>query len=142
MSFRSFHGLLVILALAAMVTAPSVCAEEKDDPIIAFAKTRLKDPKKPFTLVVIVKVKEGSQEKFEEAFAKALTATRKEKGCLTYDLNHDTKDAQSYVVYERWKSLADLEAHLKTEHIVALLKLLPELTEGQPELRILLPASE
>ena len=77
-----------------------------------------------------------------EQRAKALTATRKEKGCITYDLNRDSKDAKRYVVYERWKSLADLAAHMKTDHIRTLLEALPDLTEGAPELRILLPAAE
>src|SRR5262249_56723830 len=117
-------------------------ADDKDDPIIAFVKPKLKDASKPFTLMVGVKVKEGTGEKFEAAFAKALQATRKEKGCLTYDLNRDTEDPTRYQVYERWKSLADLEAHLKTDHIKALVAVLPDVTAGRLELRVLLPTSE
>jgi len=144
MPLRSvFCCCLAVLALAALLAGPSaVVAEDKDDPVIAAVKPRLKDPKKPFTLIVIVKVKEGSEDKFEAAFAKALAATRKEKGCITYDLNRDAQEGQRYLVYERWKSLADLEAHMKTDHIKALLQVLPELTSGPPEFRTLLPASE
>jgi len=133
-------GLAVVIV--GVVGHPAARADEKEDPIIAFVKPRLKDASKPFTLMVGVKVKEGSADKFEAAFAKALQATRKEKGCLTYDLNRDTDDATRYQVYERWKSLADLEAHIKSDHIKALLKVLPEVTSGAPELRVLLPTSE
>lgn len=125
-----------------LVAAPTTQAQEKDDPIVAFVKPRLKDANKPFTLVVVVKVKEGAGERFETAFASALKGTRKEKGCITYDLNRDTGEAGRYMVYERWKSLADLEAHLKTEHIKALRMVLPDVTTGQPELQVLIPASE
>jgi quinol monooxygenase YgiN len=133
-------GTLLAVGLVLAWTAPA--ARGEDDPIIAFVKPKLKHPDKPFTLVVIVKVKEGEGKKFEEAFAKALTATRKEKGCIRYDLNHDTENAARYVVYERWKSLADLESHLKSDHIKALLGVLPDVTTGGPELHVLLPASE
>jgi quinol monooxygenase YgiN len=129
--------------LAVILLAPSrATGEEKEDPILAFVKKQVKDPAKPFTLVVSLKVKEGTGDKFEAAFAKALTATRKEKGCLTYDLNRDSQDALSYVVYERWKSVADLEAHLKSDHIKTLLKVLPDVAAGAPDLRVLTPASE
>jgi quinol monooxygenase YgiN len=134
---------LVIGLLAVMVLAPSRAAsDDKDDPIIAFVKPKLKAPDKPFTLVVILKVKEGEVKKFEAAMAKAVKASRMEKGCISYDLNRDSEDPMRYQIYERWKSLADLEAHLKSEHLKALRGLLPELVAGPPEPRVMLPASE
>ena len=137
------HRRLGFYVLLAAVLCPAAqAADDKDDPIIAFVKPRLKDASKPFTLMVGVKVKEGAGEKFEAAFAKSLQATRKEKGCITYDLNRDTSDATRYQVYERWKSLADLEAHLKSDHIKALLRVLPDVTGGGLDLRVLLPVSE
>ena len=143
MLVRALSGLcFALLVLSMPQTGSPAWGQEKDDPIIAFAKSKLKDAGKPFTLIVSLQLKEGAGPKFEEAFAKALVATRKEKGCITYDLNRDAQDAKRYMVYERWKSLADLDAHLKTGHIKALLEVLPELIAGPPDLQILLPASE
>jgi quinol monooxygenase YgiN len=102
----------------------------------------VKDQKKPFTLVIRMTVKEGSATKFEEAFAKAAKATKAEKGCITYELNRDTEDTSRYVVYERWKSVADLESHIKSDYIKELLKALPDLVTGAPEPRVLIPAGE
>ncbi len=110
--------------------------------MIASVKSRLKNPDKPFTLIVRVQVKEGADKQFEAAFTKAIPASRKEKGNLAYDLNRDTQDPSRYLVYERWKDLAALEAHLKTPHLKALLAELPKLTEGAPESQVLLPAGE
>jgi quinol monooxygenase YgiN len=129
--------------LAVLLIVPARAAdEEKENPILAHVKTRVKDQKKPFTLVIRLRVKEGLAAKFEETFAKAAKATRAEKGCITYDLNHDTEDSARYVVYERWKSVDALESHLKSDHIKALLKALPELIDGAPEPRVLIPAAE
>jgi quinol monooxygenase YgiN len=136
-------GICLVLGLLVVLPGAGRAADEdKENPILASVKSRLKNPDKPFTLVVLVQVKEGSGEQFEAAFAKAITATRKEKGNLVYDLDRDTEKPSRYVVYERWKDLAALEAHLNSPHIKALLAELPKLTEGAPESRVLLPAGE
>ena len=114
--------------------------DEKPRPVVAKVKEVVKDGDKPFTLVVILKAKEDVGGKIETAFAKAVKPTRKEKGCLAYDLNRDPKTPGRYVVYERWQNLAALQAHLESEHIKTLLKELGEVLDGGPELRILLPA--
>jgi quinol monooxygenase YgiN len=105
-------------------------------------KASLKDSTRPFTLLVHLQLKEGSGAKFEAAFAPAIKATRKEKGCLAYDLSRDTKTPTRYLIYERWRDLPALEAHLKSEHITALLREIGELLAAPPEARILLPAGE
>jgi quinol monooxygenase YgiN len=129
--------------LAVLLLLPATAAaEEKENPILTFVKSKVKDPDKTFTLIIALKVKEGEGKKLEEAFAKAARATRKEKGCITYDLNYDAGDASRYLVYERWKSVDALKAHLETEHIKALLAALPELLAGTPEPRVLIPAAE
>lgn len=131
----SFVALLILLGGVGTGRA-------QEHPIAAQVKAKLKDPSKPFTMVVLVKLKDGSTEKFEAAFAKATKETRKEKGSLAYDLNRDADDATRYMVYERWKSLAALEAHLKTPHITALLGEIGELMANPPEVRVLTPVGE
>lgn len=136
-SFR----LAAVLFGFALLAAP-VEGQEKSHPIAEQVKAGLKDPTKPFTMIVHLKTKDGAGPKFETAFSKALKPTRAEKGCHAYELNRDTKTPTSYVLYERWQNLAALEAHLKTPHITALLAELGDLLDGPPELRVLLPAGE
>jgi quinol monooxygenase YgiN len=133
---------LTIGLLAVLWNTNRVAGQDKENPVITAVKSRLKNPDKPFTLLVRVQVKEGVEKQFEAAFAKAITATRKERGNLAYDLNRDTQNPSHYLVYERWKDLAALEAHLKTPHIKALFAELPKVTDGAPESQILLPAGE
>jgi quinol monooxygenase YgiN len=133
---------LAIGLLAVLCNTNRVAGEDKENPVITSVKARLKNPDKPFTLVVTVRVREGAGERFEAAFAKAITATRKEKGNLGYDLNRDTRDPSRYLVYEKWRNLAALEAHLKTTHLKTLLAELPKMTDGGLESQVLVPAGE
>jgi quinol monooxygenase YgiN len=140
-AFRPGPCLLFVLTMsvAAVCRAP---AGEKANPIVAQVKASVKDPTKPFTLIVRLRVKEDAGEKLEAAFAKAIKASRREKGCLAYDLNRDAKAPSLYLVYERWQNLEALEAHLKTPEITALLAQLRGLTDGPPEGQILVPAGD
>lgn len=133
---------LAISLLVVLWNSNRVVGEDEENPVIASVKSRLKNPDKPFTLIVRVQVKEGADKQFEAAFAKAIPASRKEKGNLAYDLNRDTENPSRYLVYERWKNLAALEDHFKTAHLKALLAELPKVTDGAPESQILLPAAE
>jgi quinol monooxygenase YgiN len=133
---------LAIGLLAVLGNTNRVAGEDKENPVITVVKSRLKNPDQPFTLIVRVQVKEGAGKQFEAAFAKAIPATRKEKGNLAYDLNRDTQNPSRYLVYERWKDLAALEAHLKTPYIKELLAELLKVTDGAPESQILLAAGE
>ena len=135
---RLLAGAVALLALPAL----ALSAADEPHPLVAKIKADLKDPAKPFTLVVQLQVKEGMHAKLETAFVKAAKETRKEKGCITYDLNRDAKDPTRFMVYERWKSLADLEAHLKAPHITALFDELKDVLAAPPEGKVLLPAAE
>ncbi len=132
---------LVALTVAAL-TASHAPAQGPPNPIAAQVKATVKNPAAPFTLVLHLRAKEGAGPKIEAAFARALKPTRKEKGCLAYDLNRDAKHPAEYIVYERWQNLAALEAHLQSRHITALLDELSSALAGPPEVRILTPAAE
>ena len=65
-------------------------------------------------------IKEGS---FDEAFAvlKELVAeTRKEAGCITYEVYQDTADTNHLFLMEAWESQEILDIHSKSAHFTAL----------------------
>lgn len=117
-------------------------AQDKLHPIAVKVKESLKDPAKPFAMAVILQAKPGTEAQLEAAFVKAIQATRKEKGCSTYDLNRDLQKPGQYVLYERWQDLPALNAHLHTPHITKLLADLADLFAAPPEIRVMLPAAE
>ena len=123
-------------------SSPSTSAQDQTNAIVAQVKASVKDPTKPFTLVLTVQVKEGAGDRFEAGFAKAVTPTRREKGCLAYELNRDPKTSTNYLLYERWQSLAALETHLRSEYITTLLGQIGELVAAPPEVRVWVPVSD
>jgi quinol monooxygenase YgiN len=127
---------IVLLALAALLllsSSPIARTGDKGNPILDAAKEKVSNPKKPFTMVVFLTVKKDQGKALEEAFQPAIKATRKEPGCIAYDLNRDGSDPTKYYVYERWQSVAALEKHLETDHIKALLKKASDLLAGPPD---------
>jgi quinol monooxygenase YgiN len=127
-----------VFAFALLLAVSHVMAAD-DEPIIKLVKSKVKDPGKPFTLLVMAKVKDGTAAKLESAFAPCAAATRKEPGCAGYDLHNDTDKPGNVVLIERWKSVAALEAHLKQPYTQAFLKTMPEWSGGAPDFKILVP---
>lgn len=124
-------------ALALMLAFAPTARAEDDHPVVKSVKGKVKDAKKPFALLVEFKIKAGKETEAEAAFAPCLAATRKEPGCVAYFLNRDPDQPQAFIMYEQFKSVDALVAHLKEKHTQTLLKTLGELGEGEPKLKIL-----
>lgn len=124
--------LTLLLAAGARTTAA-----DEENPVIKLIKSKVKDEKKTFAILVTFKVKAGNEKKFEEAFAPALTATRKEPGCVAYFLNRDPDDATTYIMYESFKGIPGLEAHMKEKHTQTLLATVIPMCEGDPKIKVL-----
>jgi len=75
-------------------------------------------PKDAATLLVVLRPREG-QEIFLEAELRALIGpTRKEDGCLRYDLYRSSEGPVAYLLYEIWESRDRHTAHTKTDHFL------------------------
>ena len=136
-----FRAIATAIAVSALLVSITL-AQDQTNAIAAQVKASVKDPTKPFTLLVTLQVKEGDSDRFEAAFAKVVAPTHREKGCLAYELNRDPKTPTSYLLYERWQSLAALETHLRSEHITTLLGQIGEMVAAPPELRVLVPVGD
>ena len=122
------------LPLFALLVTTVQAADEH--PAVTLVKSKVKDTSKPFALVVTIKVKAGKEKELETTFAPCIKATKKEPGCISYELNRDTEDPSTYVMYEKFKSLAALEDHLKQEHTQTLLKAVPDLADGDLKIKV------
>lgn len=79
---------------------------------------RGKLPKQAITLIVILRAKPG-QEPLLEAELRALIApTRREEGCLTYDLHRATEIPGAFLLHEVWASREHHRAHINTPHFL------------------------
>jgi quinol monooxygenase YgiN len=127
-----------LLVLSALVLAGvfSTAVGADDHPVVALVKSKVKDPTKPFALLVPIKAKAGKGKELEAAFAPCIAATKKEAGCLAYELNRDADDPTAYVMFEKFKSVAALEEHLKQEHTMKLFKAMESLTDGEIKAKV------
>jgi quinol monooxygenase YgiN len=134
--FGRVLGRVVVLAVPLLAFGLSAAPAQDEHPVVTLIKSKVKDVNKPFALSVEFKVKPGKEEEFEKAFAPCLIATRKEPGCTAYYLNRDPDRPEIYVMYEQFKGIAALEAHMKEKHTQTLLKTVATLTEGDPKIKV------
>lgn len=107
--------------------------------IVAAFRAQLSNPANPLALLVRFRVADGDQHKVESAFDVARVQTALEEGVISFSLHREAADANRFVVYEQWRSLADLEAHLRTPYIMLLREQFDGLIVGAPEFHVLVP---
>lgn len=75
----------------------------------------------------------GKRDAFIQAAQPCIAATRKEDGCLHYELLASTENADALLYYERWASREALEWHQVSEHMKTFRQLRKEQgLEGDP----------
>jgi quinol monooxygenase YgiN len=79
-------------------------------------------------VIAIITAKPGKREEILEAFRANVPAVHAEEGCIEYGPAVDAADAgpiqtpmgeDTFVVIEKWESLAHLQAHAKAPHMAA-----------------------
>jgi quinol monooxygenase YgiN len=73
----------------------------------------------PVILNVHIEAAAGQQDRLAEQLLALVMPTRLEPGCIMYELHQDPKNPAKFMFYERFKSQADLDAHLASPHFKA-----------------------
>lgn len=68
-------------------------------------------------VIATIKAKAGKEQAVEQLLRGLLDPTHAESGCLFYALHRHVSAPGSFFFVEKWRSQADLEAHLKTPHV-------------------------
>jgi quinol monooxygenase YgiN len=71
------------------------------------------------TVVAEMLAKPGKEDELKRRLLALVEPTRKEDGCVQYDLHQSTSEAGRFVFYENWRSREALERHLKSPHLLA-----------------------
>jgi quinol monooxygenase YgiN len=61
--------------------------------------------------------------------------TRAEAGCINYHLHRSNEDRAVWMLYENWRSAADLNAHFEMPYLKEFVARLAEVVEGDINLR-------
>lgn len=69
-----------------------------------------------------------------EILSALVDPTRRESGCLSYELLQNASDPTDFVFVEKWASAAAEQAHFATPHVSAALQQLVGLLAAEPEI--------
>ncbi|WP_336058004.1 putative quinol monooxygenase [Nitratireductor sp. CH_MIT9313-5] len=69
------------------------------------------------TVIANIHAKSGSTELVRDELLKLIAPTRKEEGCITYELHQDNKDPAHFTFVEMWESRELWQAHMKAPHL-------------------------
>jgi len=75
-------------------------------------------PKNAVTLAVILRPRDGQDMMLEAELRALIGPTRKEEGCLRYDLHRSLEGPGGYLLHEIWETREHHTAHTKTDHFL------------------------
>ena len=75
-------------------------------------------PKDAVTLAVILRPREGQELMLEAELRALITPTRKEEGCMRYDLHRSAEGTGAFLLHEIWETRQHHTAHTKTDHFL------------------------
>jgi quinol monooxygenase YgiN len=90
------------------------------------------------TIVVVSthQARPGKEAELKQALINLVEPTRKETGCINYDLHVSQEYPGKFMFHETWTSKEHFKAHLKNALIKVLLPHLSELCERFPEIEM------
>ncbi len=91
---------------------------------------------KIITVIATFQARRGKEAELKKALIGLVAPTRREAGCINYDLHASPEDPGKFLFHENWTSKTHLDAHLQNMHIQVLLPRLDELCVGMPEIKI------
>lgn len=89
------------------------------------------------TVMAQLKAKSGMEERVKKELLEMVQHTRKEPGCLNYDLHIGLDQPGSFFFYENWISKMALDMHFETPHFKHLEKLAPEILSNPADIKLL-----
>ncbi len=75
-------------------------------------------PKDAVTLAVILRPREGQAMMLEAELRALIGPTRREEGCLRYDLHRSIEGPGAFLLHEIWETREHHTAHTKTGHFL------------------------
>lgn len=84
------------------------------------------------TAVGICRAKEQQEDELGQRMSELLAPTRREPGCVSYDLYRSNADPAVWMLLECWQSERDLDAHIQSPHFRAFLAKKDDVLDSPP----------
>lgn len=81
-------------------------------------------------------VNQNKIEEFIKLSTELIENTRKENGCIKYELFEDSTKNTTFSIIEEWENMSVLEAHFKSEHFTRIIPQLELLVTQEIEVNI------
>ncbi len=88
------------------------------------------------TVVAHVKAKPGNETQVRQELLSLVAPSRKDSGCLNYDLHQALDNPALFLFHENWTSEAHLERHLQKPDLQAVLTRLGQLVAEPPQITL------
>jgi len=92
-------------------------------------------PASSLRVVARIKARPESVVEVRELLRGLVEPTRKESGCISYELLQNTEDPADFTFVEEWESAAALESHAASDHLKAIGPKLRPIVADTPDIR-------
>lgn len=92
-------------------------------------------PASSLRVVARIKAKSGTVGEVRELLCGLVEPTRKESGCVSYELLQNREDPTDFTFVEEWESDAAFESHAASDHIKAIGPKLGPVVADAPDIR-------
>lgn len=90
-------------------------------------------------VVAVITAKPGSEPTVEAALKALAGSSRKEQGCISYELFSSASVPATFVTIEKWQSQEDLDAHMASTHMADAITAAGDHFDGFPSIHTLRP---
>lgn len=80
-------------------------------------------------IMAVLTSKPGMKDNLNKVLQQMVAPSRKEEGCITYDLHQSLDDPGTFTFYEVWESEKAIQAHIVSKHYKAYKEHVDELVE-------------
>jgi quinol monooxygenase YgiN len=101
-----------------------------------YSKQQQKGADSMITIIAKSVLKDGKVEDFKAITRELIEESRKEDGCLSYNLYQDVKNHKILTFIEEWENLEAIERHNASAHFTRIVPQLSELREGPSEVNL------
>jgi len=95
----------------------------------------------PVLVIARAKVLSAERERFIVAARDCIAATRREQGCLGYDIYESATEPGHFVSVESWEARADVDRHMGEPHLQAFLAIAGTCVSAAPVIEVVEPRS-
>ncbi|MEV0947032.1 putative quinol monooxygenase [Rhodococcus sp. NPDC049939] len=92
-------------------------------------------------VVATIPAKPGSEDTVRDGLSSLAAESRKEEGCISYELFESQGQPGTFVTVEVWATQAAIDAHMKSPHFQSAVGLFGEHLAGAPTIHPLKPVS-